>query len=80
MNVSFDTVQVKVGRRAVEGRLAFIDGELCAVLTLLEPETDGQAGWLLEAGFGSLSHPTGRAFASLRDAEVWMVAALERRP
>ena len=56
----------------------FVDGQLCAVLTHLDPDpsADGMSGWLMEAAFGSLYHQNPTVFRDLAEAEAWLATAL----
>ena len=80
MTVTLGPVRVALGLRSAEGRLMFVDGELCAVLTQLDPDpaADGMAGWVMEAAFGSLYCQSAPLFADLGEAEAWLVAAVGR--
>ncbi len=75
--ITFDPVRVETGSTDCEGRLAYRDGCLIGVLTLLDPDLHGELGlgrrWYLEAGFGwfaGVPHPP--TFPSLDEAGTWL--------
>ena len=80
MTLTFQAVQVANGHDE-EGRLAFAEGRLIAVLVQLSGlhEEQGVAGqWFLETGYGrglAGEHPT---FPNLSAAEEWIQQRLER--
>jgi hypothetical protein len=66
-----------------EGRLAFVNGSLVAVLVRLSELHGEQAGsWFLEAGFGDLDDPHRPLFPDLESAQSWIAERLSgpRRP
>ncbi|HEX2558790.1 hypothetical protein [Phenylobacterium sp.] len=74
MNFRFLPVLVAAGDDG-EGRLAFCDDKLVAVLVRLSAVHGQAAGrWFLEAAFGRLAGPTHPTFASLDEAQAWIEA------
>ncbi|HEV7251960.1 MAG TPA: hypothetical protein VGN97_02515 [Mesorhizobium sp.] len=71
-NIELQPIRVRTGSKDTEGRLAFLDGELAAVLVRLDDEMHGSdlGKWFVEALFG----PQRRAnpFETLADAEAWL--------
>ncbi len=84
-HITMQSVSVLIDGGPHEGRLAFADADLVAVLVRVTAEEasggDAQAGnWFLEAGFGpcgtlmTSSHPV---FTSLEEAGEWVRDRLE---
>jgi hypothetical protein len=73
MSLRLEPVLVAVGEEG-EGRLAFHDDRLVAVLVRIPPEDDGgETGWwFLEKGFGPLDSPVHVSFPDLEAAEAWL--------
>ncbi|MFH6783154.1 MULTISPECIES: hypothetical protein [Methylobacterium] len=70
-------VRIETGGFDSEGRLAFRDGRLIGVLTLLDPELYDELGlgrhWFLEAAFGRVvDEPRPPAFPTLDAACAWL--------
>ena len=74
MSVSFEPVVISEVEDG-DGRLAFVDGELVAVLVRLAADhgTDASA-WFIEKGFGKLDQPVHPLFDTLEDAARWIEA------
>ncbi|MGX7704686.1 hypothetical protein [Methylobacterium sp. Gmos1] len=75
--ITLDHVRVETGSADSEGRLAYLDGRLIGVLTLLDPDLHGELGfgrhWYLEAGFGrAAGEPRPPVFPSLDAARAWL--------
>lgn len=68
--ITFQPVRVRTGSNDNEGRLAFVQGELVAVLVRLEDEAHGEARgrWFVEASFGALQHALPDQFGTLDEA------------
>ncbi len=83
--IIFDPIRIDTGSSDSEGRLAYRDGRLIGVLTLLDPELHGELGvgrhWFLEAGFGPTSgEPRPPAFPTLDAARAWLADRSARSP
>ena len=74
MTVSLQPIQIIIARRRFEGRLVFLDGALCAVVSRLDPELDEAAGWQVEAGFDRLDYPLRPTFADEAQIAEWVMA------
>jgi hypothetical protein len=77
MSLRLEPVLVAVGEEG-EGRLAFHNDRLVAVLVRIPPGPDGgEAGWwFLEKGFGPLDSPVHVSFPDLAKAEAWLAERL----
>lgn len=79
MTITFQPVAMALANEP-DGRLAYADERLVAVLVRLSGLHDGAEGrWFLEAGFGVLEGPAHPTFATLDDAASWIKATLARR-
>lgn len=77
MTVTFVPVQLASSVGDEDGRLAFVDGRLVAILCRLGAFHGEQAGeWNLETAFGGLPERVNTPFATLDIAERWI---LDRR-
>ena len=76
MTVTFLPIELALPGRGVEARLVLYEGRLCAVLSCLEPELDGAAGWFVEAAFGRLHEPYNPTFSALGSVEAWVLTRL----
>ncbi|WP_336489601.1 hypothetical protein [Methylobacterium nigriterrae] len=77
MEITLQPVLIETQSRDTEGRLAFVDGKLVAVLVRLSEElhgADGLAGqWCVEAGFGACATDVLSVwFDSLEAARSWI--------
>lgn len=75
--ITLDPVRIDTGSSDSEARLAFRNGRLIGVLTLLDPELHDELGvgrhWFLEAGFGRVAgEPRPPTFPDLDDACAWL--------
>ncbi|BCM86012.1 hypothetical protein mvi_44730 [Methylobacterium indicum] len=75
--ITLDPVRIDTGSTDSEGRLAYRDGHLIGVLTLLDPDLHEELGvgrhWFLEAGFGRIAdEPRPPAFPTLDAARAWL--------
>jgi hypothetical protein len=76
VKIRFEPVLVAAGEDG-EGRLAFCDDHLVAVLVRLSTVHGEAAGrWFLEAAFGRLDGPAHPTFASLDEAMAWIEAGV----
>lgn len=77
VSITLDPILVDTGSIDSEGRLAYRDGRLIGVLTLLDAELHGELGvglhWFLEAGFGRVADdPRPPTFPTLDAARRWL--------
>ncbi len=84
VEITLQPVQIGTLCADTEGRLAFTDGKLVAVLVRLSEElhaADGRAGhWCLEAGFGACEDRILSVhFESLEAARGWLAERIRRR-
>ncbi|WP_208642212.1 hypothetical protein [Methylobacterium terrae] len=75
--ITLTPVVIDTGSIDSEGRLAFRDGRLIGVLTLLDPDLYDELGvgrhWFLEAGFGRVAgEPRPPTFPTLDAARAWL--------
>ncbi len=74
-SLSLQPIPVLLKGRASEGRLALADGQLVAVLVLLDGDVDAvelKGSWFLEAGIGPCATITPPLFPDLSEAEHWI--------
>ncbi|HEY8616001.1 hypothetical protein [Phenylobacterium sp.] len=76
MKITLQPVELLLQGRCVSARLVLCDGRLCAVLSWLDPDLDGEAGWFVEAGFGRLAEPSSPVIPDFEGVEAWVVAKL----
>ncbi|GJE15095.1 hypothetical protein [Methylobacterium longum] len=78
MNLRLQPVQVATGSDDQESQLVFHEGFLVAVLVCLSEQHDDDAGkWFLEAGFGQIDDLNAPLFASLDEAQGWILDQLQ---
>lgn len=78
MTITFQPVAMALANEP-DGRLAYADERLVAVLVRLSGLHDGAEGrWFLETGFGVLGGPAHPTFATLEDAAWWIKTSLAR--
>ncbi|MHB2206323.1 hypothetical protein [Methylobacterium sp. CM6257] len=83
VEITLQSVQIGTQCADTEGRLAFANGKLVAVLVRLSDElhgSDGRAGyWCLEAGFGACeARPLSVHFDTLEAASAWLTSRMRR--
>jgi hypothetical protein len=72
--LTFQAIEIMTGHADRQGQLVLADGQLIAVLVLLDDEIHGEdrGRWFLEAGFGPCQLPVQPAFSDLETAARWI--------
>lgn len=80
--ILFQPVLVRNLYEADEGRLAFVDGTLVAILVRLSGDevAELRGHWFVEAGFGPCEVRQQTTFANLNEAREWIADRMNVRP